>query len=244
MYKGRTAFSLLLFLTVFLLPQLTKASAYWMEIHGSGKVKEQVKIQVCYGFIDELSERHRTTGPEFQRIKDFSFFILNAKGEKLKIQVQPKEDHWEAIFTPDKEGTYRIFGLNDQQPVLIRSKNQEDNVRPIDFMCGAYQVGAVFNNNLPLQQMDIILQEKNRIYTVFPYRNMKPAEKGTMIRIFNPENWEKNIPTDENHKVTFKATMPGLYVIRQDWQDKTKGTLQGIPYSTIRYRNNYCLWIN
>lgn len=244
MYKVRTAFSLLLFLTVFLLPQLTKASAYWMEIHGSGKVKEQVKIQVCYGFIDDLSERHRTTGPEFQRIKDFSFVIVNAKGEKSKIQLQPKEDHWEASFIPDQEGTYRILGINDQQPVLVRSKDPEDNVRPIDFMCGAYQVGTVFNNNSPLQLMDFILQEKNRVYTVFPYRNMKPVEKGTLLRIFNPENWEKNIPVDENHKAVFKVTMPGLYVIRQDWQDKTKGIFQGTSYSAIRYRNNYCLWIN
>lgn len=46
-----------------------------MEIHGTGKLKDPVKVQVCYGFIDDLSERHRTTGAEFQRIKDFIFFF-------------------------------------------------------------------------------------------------------------------------------------------------------------------------
>lgn len=244
MYKLRTVFSLLLFSASFLFPQLAKASAYWMEIHGSGKIKDPVTIQMCYGFIDDLSERHRTTGAEFQEIKNFSFFILNDIGEKVKIELQPKEDHWEASFTPNKEGTYRILGINYQQPVLVRSKNQHENVRPIDFMCGIYQIGTRTENITPAQFMDISVQEKNGIYTIFPYRNMKPVEKGTMLRIFNPENWEKNIPVDENHKAVFKPTMPGLYVIRQDWHDTTPGTFQGIPYGKIRYRNNFCLWIN
>lgn len=244
MHTIRTAFSLLLFFATFLFPSITKASAYWMEIHGSGKIKEKVTIQVCYGFIDDFSERHRTTGPEFQRIKDFDFFLFNTKGEKSKIELHVKGDHWEGTFIPDKEGTYRISGMNDQQPVLVRSKNPEENVRPIDFMCGAYHVGTPSANLSPLQFMDIILQERNGVYTIFPYRNMKPSEKGTMLRIFNPENWEKNIPVNENHQAVFKPTMPGLYVIRQDWQDNTPGTFQGTSYAKIRYRNNYCLWVN
>ncbi|AZA79425.1 hypothetical protein EG347_18925 [Chryseobacterium sp. G0186] len=179
----RTVISLLLFFAVFLFPQLTKASAYWMEIHGSGKVKEQVTIQVCYGFIDDLSERHRTIGPEFQRIRDFNFFLFNAKGEKSKIELQPNGDHWEGSFTPDQDGTYRILGMNDLQPVLVRSQNPQDNVRPIDFMCGVYHVGVPSDNIAPLQFMDISLQNKNGIYTIFPYRHMKPVSKGTMLRI-------------------------------------------------------------
>lgn len=244
MYTIRTALSLLLFFIAFLFPQLTKASAYWMEIHGSGKIKKEVRIQVCYGFIDELSERHRTTGPEFQRIKDFNFFLYNAKGEKVKIELQPKEDHWEGTFIPEQEGTYRILGMNDQQPVLVRSQNPQENVRPVDFMCGAYQVGIPSSNNPPLPLMDIRLYEKDGIYTIFPYRNMKPAEKGTLLRIFNPENWEKNVLVNENNKAFFKPTMSGLYVIRQDWQENTSGTFQGTSYAKIRYRNNYCLWVN
>ncbi len=244
MFKIKTVLSLLLFLTAFFLPQHTKASSYWMEIHGSGKIKEEVKIQVCYGFIDELSERHRTNGAEYQRIKDFNFFLFNTKGEKLTITLRPKGDHWEGTFIPDQEGTYRILGLNDQQPVLVRSQNPKENVRPIDFMCGAYHVGTPSGTPSPLQFMDISLQEKNGVYTIFPYRNMKPSEKGTMLRIFNPENWEKSIPVSENHQAIFKPTMSGLYVIRQDWQDNTPGTFQGTSYAKIRYRNNYCLWVN
>ncbi|MGH1520597.1 hypothetical protein [Chryseobacterium sp. JK1] len=244
MYKLRTVFSLLLFATILLFPQLTKASAYWMEIHGSGKLKDPVKVQVCYGFIDDLSERHRTTGAEFQEIKNFKFFVLTADGKKSSLDLKVNGDHWEGTFTPNKEGAYRIFGMNDQQPVLLRSKNPQENVRPIDLMCGAYYIGNHSAATDPVQFMDISLQKKDNVYTIFPYRDMKPVEKGTMLRIFNPENWEKNIPVDENHQAVFKATLPGLYVIRQDWYDNTPGTFQGNSYGKIRYRNNYCLWIN
>lgn len=245
MYKRLFNFSLcLLILTVFLLPQWTKASSYWMEIHGSGKLHDPVKIEVCYGFIDDLSQRHRTTGAEFQEIKNFRFFILNAKGEKSKIEIQSKGDHWEGTFIPHQEGTYRILGMNDTQPVLVRSKNPQENVRPIDFMCGAYHVAHPSDNSSPAQLMDIILQDNKGIYTVSPYRNMKPVDKGTSLRIFNPENWEKNISVGENHQAVFKPTIPGLYVIRQDWNDNTPGIFRGITYGKIRYRNNYCLWIN
>ncbi|WP_343681333.1 hypothetical protein [Chryseobacterium arthrosphaerae] len=244
MHKLRTILPLFLLLSLFLFPELTQASAYWMEIHGSGKLKDPVKVQVCYGFIDDLSVRHRTTGAEFLQIRNFQFFILNTKGEKTKLELKMKDDHWEGSFTPDQEGTYRILGMNDQQPVLLRSKNPLENVRPVDFMCGAYHIGTNMDIESPAQFMDIILQEKNGVYTVSPYRNMKPVEKGTIIRIFNPENWEKNLSADENHQAVFKPTLPGLYIIRQDWNDNTPGTFQGNVYGKIRYRNNYCLWIN
>ncbi|PKF73691.1 hypothetical protein [Chryseobacterium sp. PMSZPI] len=245
MYKRLLHFNLgLFFLAIFLFPQLTKASAYWMEIHGTGKLNSPVTVQVCYGFVDELSQRHRTTGPEFQEIKNFQFFILNSKGEKSKMQLQLRGDHWEGNFMPNTEGTYRILGMNDQLPVLMRSKNPQENVRPIDFMCSEYHIGKKTDTFSPAQFMDIILQEKEGVYTVLPYRNMKPSDKGSLVRIFNPENWEKNIPVDENHHVVFKPTMPGLYVIREDWYDNTSGTFQGNTYGKIRYRNNYCLWIN
>nr|WP_315031217.1 hypothetical protein [uncultured Chryseobacterium sp.] len=232
------------FLIMLLFPQVMSASSYWMEIHGSGKINDPVKVQVFYGFIDDLSQRNRTTGAEFKEIQNFRFFILNDKGEKTKIEIQPKGDYWEGVFTPTEEGTYRILGMNDTQPVLLRSKNPQENVRPIDFMCGAYQVGHYSENTSPAQLMDIILKEKSGIYTVFPYRHMKPVEKGSSIRIFNPENWEKNLTIDENHQAIFKPSMPGLYVIRQDWYDNTPGTFKGNAYGKIRYRNNYCLWIN
>lgn len=246
MYKyPRSLMTCLLFAGIFLLPQITKASAYWMEIHGTGKLNDPVKIQVCYGRVDDLSERHRTTGKEFKEIRNFKLFIINSNGEKQDIFLKPESDCWQAVFTPTREGTYRILGVNDQQAVLIRSENPQENIRPVDFLCGAYQVGQVQNTILkPVQYLDIILQQANGVYSVMPYRNMKPSEKGTAVRIFNPENWEKNIQLNENHQAFFKTTMSGLYVIRQDWYDNTPGIFLGNAYGKIRYRNNYCLWIN
>jgi hypothetical protein len=84
MHKLRTILPLFL-LGLFLFPEFTKASAYWMEIHGSGKLKDPVKVQVCYGFIDDLSERHRTTGAEFQEIRNFQFLFLMLKEKNQNL---------------------------------------------------------------------------------------------------------------------------------------------------------------
>lgn len=235
----------LLLLSIFLFPQLTKASAYWMEVHGTGKLNDPVKIQLCYGHIDDLSVRHRTTGSEYKEIQNFQVFILNDKGEKLNINIKPNADCWEGTFTPKKEGNYRIYGINDKLPVLVRSANSQENIRPVDFLCSSYRVGNISDTQiLPTQFLEIILQEQNGIYSIFPYRDKKAADKGTSLRIFNPENWEKNIQVDDKHPAVFKPTISGLYVIRQDWYDNTPGTFDGKAYGKIRYRNNYCLWIN
>jgi hypothetical protein len=85
--------------------------------------------------------------------------------EKTKLELKKKEDHWEGTFTPDQEGTYRL-GMNDQQPVLLRSKNPQENVRPIDFMCGAYSVGSSLIYRLLLSLWTFFLR-KRMVYIPF-----------------------------------------------------------------------------
>jgi hypothetical protein len=38
--------------------------------------------------------------------------------------------------------------------------------------------------------------------------------------------------------------MPGLYIIREDWEDPSSGTYNGVAYSAIRHRCNYCLQVS
>ena len=81
-------------------------------------------------------------------------------------------------------------------------------------------------------------------YSIFPYHDKKAADKGTSLRIFNPENWEKNIQVDDKTSRCFKPTISGLYAHGKDWYDNTPDFLIGKAYGKTRYRNNYCLWIN
>ncbi|WP_170982902.1 hypothetical protein [Dyadobacter frigoris] len=40
------------------------AHGYWFDIKGSGKINALVRIQICYGEIDEFGVSHRGKGAE------------------------------------------------------------------------------------------------------------------------------------------------------------------------------------
>ena len=117
--------NMLLFLT--LLPFISQASAYWMEVKGSGKVNEAVTIQVIYGNIDESGIRHRQKGTELGLTGDFSIYVIDEKGTRTDVVIRMQKDCWEGSFTPAEKGTYQILGINDKHPVVDRSKTGHKN---------------------------------------------------------------------------------------------------------------------
>lgn len=239
----KTSIFRVILLFVFM-PFAGNASAYWMEIKGSGKLNETAYIQVCYGNIDEFSIRHRDTGTELTRTGDFEVFVLDENGKKTALPMIKKADCWEADFRPIHNGVYRILGINDSHPVVDRSKTGGKNIRPIDYLCAAYRVGNGNINEIPAQLLDIIATSKSGLITVKVFKDDRIAEPKTSLRVFNPENWEKELLTNEQGEAFFKPTMPGLYVIREDWEDPSPGNYKGVAYSAIRHRCNYCLQIS
>jgi hypothetical protein len=217
------------------------ASAYWLEVSGSGKINEAVTIQVCYGSIDDFGVRKRDMGKELKLSGDFKFFVTLAYGKQEEIKLQLKKDCWEGIFVPKANGIYHFAGINDKHPVVDRSKSGGINEKPVDYLCADYTVGNGTPLNKPSQQLDIITRYEGRKVIIKAYNNGSPAASGTKLRVFNPDNWEKELTLDEHGEATFAPTIKGLYIIRQDWIDKIAGTYMGTTFADTRYRCNYCL---
>ncbi|WCT10401.1 hypothetical protein [Mucilaginibacter jinjuensis] len=234
-----TCIAFLLMFTMFSLN--ASASAYWLEVSGSGKVNEAVTIQVCYGSIDDYGVRQRDTGKELKLTGDFKFFVTLSDGNREEIQLHPKKDCWEGSFLPRANGIYHIAGINDKHPVVDRSKSGGINEKPVDYLCADYTVGNGTLLDKPTQQLDIITHYEGRKVIIKTYNNGSPAASGTKLRVFNPDNWEKELTLDEHGEATFVPTIKGLYIIRQDWIDKTAGTYLGTAFADTRYRCNYCL---
>ncbi|SEO03391.1 hypothetical protein SAMN05192574_10555 [Mucilaginibacter gossypiicola] len=226
------------------MPFAGNASAYWMEVKGSGKLNEAVHIEVCYGNIDEFSIRHRDTGIELTRAGDFEISIQDERGNKTALPMIRKADCWEATFIPAHTGIYRILGINDSHPVVDRSKTGGKNIRPVDYLCAAYRVGTGKMISNPAQLLDIIATGKNGLMAVKAFKDGRVVEPKTPLRVFNPENWEKELLTNEQGEAIFKPTMPGLYIIREDWEDPSPGNYKGVAYSAVRHRCNYCLQVS
>ncbi|QNK64659.1 hypothetical protein H7F33_09355 [Pedobacter sp. PAMC26386] len=233
-----------LLLLLAFLPLLSQAHGYWLDIIGSGKVNQPVQIQICFGEIDVYSIRHRETGSELSQLGDFKITIIDERGKITNVQIQPKTDCWEGTFVPKEKGTYQILGINESLPVVDRSKTGGKNVRPIDYLCAAYNVEHTGYISKPVQFLDILTATRDKLIIVKAFNNGNPVNNHTKLRVFNPENWEKSLDTDEHGEAAFMPSMKGLYIIRQDYTVSKADTYKGIPYTSVRYRCNYCLLVN
>ena len=222
---------------------MSHAHGYWFDIKGSGKVNQPIKIQVCFGEIDDYNIRHREKGSELALIGTFKVFIIDEKGVRTDITIKQLSDCWEGTFTPKTKGVYQILAINEELPVVDRSSTGGKNVRPIDYLCAAYKVESNNAVQQPFQVLDILTAKNGKLITIKAYKDKKLVERSTKLRIFNPDNWEKSPEIHENGEAVFMPTMKGLYIIRQDWTDNTSGQYKGVSYSGIRHRCNYCLLV-
>nr|WP_068886728.1 hypothetical protein [Pedobacter panaciterrae] len=236
--------SVYIFLLSVVLPVATKASAYWMEIKGSGKINKEVVVELIYGNIDDFGIRHRQQGEELKLAGDFRFTLITPSGEKIPMKLALKSDCWSFSFNPETKGVYRIIGINDSHPVVDRSKTGGENVLPIDYLCGQYQIGDDEEVTLPQQFLYITTKKEDKHVRIKAFVNNKISKEGTKLRVFNPENWERELILNENGEALFIPTTSGMYVIRQDFVEKKPGIYKDVKYNSIRYRCNYCLFIS
>ena len=234
----------LLFIFFIAVPFYSQASAYWMDVKGSGKLNENVRIKVYYGNIGESGVRVPVKGPELMLTGEFRISVVDENGQLTPIPIMLKDYGWEGSFIPDKKGVYQILGINDTHPVVDRSKSGGINVLPIDFLCAAYAVESFGTVKKPIQFLDIITERTLKQIIVKAFKKGDPATINTRLRVFNPESWEKELIVNGKGEAFFTPTMQGLYIIRQDWTDPKPGEYKGVSYSGIRYRCNYFLLVN
>lgn len=232
-----------LFVLFIILPFFSKASAYWMEINGSGKVGEAVTIQLIYGNIDESGIRHRQTGKELTLAGEFQFSLVEPSGKRTPLKMQLKADCWEATFNPQTKGTYAILGLNNSHPVVDRSKTGGENILPIDYLCSRYVAGMESAIQQPLAKLDIIVTKSEKGVLLRVFKDQQKIKQGTKLRVFNPDNWEKELVVDADGTASFFPKLPGMYVIRVDDVEEKAGIYKELAYKSIRSRCNYCLFV-
>ena len=240
--KNKLLFKILITVCLFFSCSKIIASAYWIDVKGSGKINEPVNIELCYGSMDEYGIRHRDSGKELQLAGDFQMRIIDAKGNEQKLELILQKDSWLAVFIPKNEGQYRIIGINDKHPVVDRSATGGENVLPIDYIAAVYNIGtSIITKSNHIQKLDIVSVYENKKIIVKAFFDGKPSKSGTKIRVFNPENWEKELILNKDGEAVFYPTMKGLYIIRQDWIEPISGAYKNVNYTSKRHRCNYYL---
>lgn len=217
------------------MPLLSVAHGYWLEIEGSGKIGDTVRVKVYFGEIDDNKVRHREA--------DTARFTMVVSGpsewDLQSLELQQKDNYWEAAFIPQVAGAYHVYAFHTTLPVVDRSAIGGKNVKPQEFLCAAYQAGIARDMEQLTPWPSIRVKNEGKQVRITTINKKKPMPAGTKIRIFHPDNADEYLTTDDKGTAVFTPEKEGLYIIRYDYVETTPGTYQGVPYVEVRNRCNF-----
>ena len=140
-------------LAILLFPFLVSAHGDWLEVKGSGKVGEPAKIQLVFGAYEN---QERMKGAKIAFLKDFTVYVLDAKGNKTTIEITQTETCFEGTFTPTAEGLFQIIGINEVREVVDWTVHGFDVLRPTEYLRTQYVVGKSTENATEQGFLDVI----------------------------------------------------------------------------------------
>lgn len=221
-----------LIIAIILLPMLSMAHGYWLEVVGSGKVNEAAKIQIFFG---EFENQKRETGKLLDKMSEIKIYVLDAEGNKTEVTMTQTNTHWEGTFTPKNDGLFQIIGINNTREVQDFTKHNLGIVRPVQYIRTTYQVGEGAGEQSVANLMDVLVKQSGDNIMISTWKDNQAFSK-IKVRIINPEGWAKEKITNENGKTQTKSNMKGLYLVELEYIDKTAGNFKGKDYQTVRYR--------
>ena len=224
-------------LAILLFPILVSAHGDWLEVKGSGKVGEPTKIQLVFGAYEN---QERVKGAKIAFLKDFTVYVMDAKGIKTTLEMTQTETCFEGTFTPTSEGLFQIIGINEVREVVDWTVHGFDVLRPTEYLRTQYVVEKSTENASEQGFLDVIPTKMNEDIklTAFKNKGINPKAK---LTITNPEGWEKIKFTDAKGEAIFKPNMKGMYMVEMEYLDKTAGNFKGKDYKMVR--NKFSLMV-
>lgn len=229
--------TLLKLIIAILLPFSTMAHGYWIELQGSHKVNEPVTIRLYFG---EYSIGERLSDNFLDRMKDIKVYV-QYNGTKEAVTMTQQKDYWEGSYTPQKEGSYEIIGINDERDVQDWTQHGLGIVRPIQYLKTIYQAGTQQSDLKASSYLDVVVSGKGNSYSIKLYKNNQ-ANASAKIIVTHPGGAETSLETDKEGNAVFTASKPGLYLIGAEWIDPVPGKFKGKEYKTVRHKLDYSLY--
>lgn len=226
-----------------LLSNLAYADGYWLELESSGKKGDPVMIKIRYGGVNENKERYIKSGEDLNKMKDFVVEVIDPDGKKSEISIQQKNDFWIGYYIPETDGTYHIFAIDEKLPVVEREE-QKQNIKPSQYLQTTFVINKETDSRITMPYLNLEVNLQNKAAIVSAYIDGKPAEKGTLLRIFLPNNQDIKISINEKGTAWIPLPLKGQYLVRLDKTTEQEGTFEGKKYFTERHRCDYSLIVN
>lgn len=234
--------SLIALFSQLLLPTLTQAHGYWLEISGSGRLYSEVTINVFFG---EYQNNLREKGEKLAGMKNFHAFMVNPDGRQQTIMLIQTQTCWQGKFTPTMTGQYQIFGVNDSRDVQDLTAHGLGIVRPIEYLRTYYTVGKIKSSISPKPQteVDILAVHSGNDFVLTAFSQQQPLPKAKLT-VLNSQGWVKTLSTGNDGTVRFTPLGPGQYIVEAEQLDKTPGHYRGRGYEAIRVKYALTLHID
>lgn len=213
------------------------AHALWIETAATGKVGQKQSVKVFYGEYADLGRDSVSTW--YSDVKEFTLWLVGPDQKKVQLTVTPAVNHFEASFTPDKNGSYTVMVSHEAKELGGTTKYHFLSSASVSV--GKVVVEAAQNANLLRLHLDEVssLKLKQPIKMTALVKDVAAGKKA--VTVFSPTGWSKEFYTDEKGTFEFIPLWPGRYVIEVSDMDRTPGQHYGKDYKATWKGATYSL---
>lgn len=219
-----------------LLTFTTYAHALWIETNATGKKGQQQEVKIFYGEYAEFSPEKLKDW--YSDVKDFTLWLVSPDGQKANIVTVPREDHYTATFTPDKDGVYTLLVSHDAKDLGRTTLYQFNTSATV--AVGKNELADIKNNLNPIK-----FQVKNgavkQPVTIEAFYKDAVSDKMS-VTVFAPNGWTRQLE-GKNGVAEFIPEWKGKYMIEVSRSDDEKGKHYDKEYTGIWRCATYLLEI-
>jgi len=231
-----------LFAVLFLMQFTCFADGYWLELEGSGRKGDTLTIRIRYGGVDEQKNRYINNGSALDKMKGYQLLVIDPGGKKQQVPLQQVHDYWVGYYVTAVNGSYQVFAINDQLPVVEREDSLQ-NIKPVQYLCSVYNIGKATKIKRPVSHLYIEVNVKNDTALIAPLIDGKQVAANTPVRIFYPNNEDQKYNTTKQGTAVLPLRSKGTYLVRLDQLNRKTGSFKGKKYYSVRHRCDYTLTI-
>lgn len=206
----------------------------WLETNSRGVVGQEQEIRVYFGeYTYGVTEK--VQGKAYPKVKDFTLWVVDAKGNKTKLVAKPKENYYLATFTPKAEGTYTVLLNNNNIDVIDYTQYNFGIFKTHYHAVAKIQVGnkvaPTVADNLNGITIKTISKSAGKVKLQVLYKGKSLPENE--VKVYVADQWSKTLKTDKNGFVAFKLPWETKYVIETTKKEEAPGTYRGKPYQFV-----------
>ncbi|WP_111309939.1 DUF4198 domain-containing protein [Confluentibacter sediminis] len=214
----------------------------WIETNKTGMVGVEQDVKIYYGEYT-YGEIEKVNGEAFPKVKNFTLWIIDEKGNRTTMETTAFEDYYLAKFKPAKNGTFTIALNNNEIDVLDYTKYNFGIFKTHYHATAKIQVGQTDSETLAVNEIGITIKDvsknKDQIKLQVLFKNKLLPENE--VHIYVSDLWSKTLKTDEKGFILFKLPWDTKYIIEATIKEEVPGTYKGEAYQFIWHCGTYCI---